>query len=218
MALISISYVSSFSAHVRALANQQTINDYSRVFLASLTYTLPMMYSIFVCSIFSNYSVVLDKAKRNIESLMATPISIRQIWVGKALAITLPSLVIGLAISIIAYIVISVGFVVPRTHFFVVPPALAIISAFIFIPLAIFSVVMIVTEIQLTVTNPRIASLVFTAIFILLVLSINVLGSLGLSVGFFALIYAGVIVLCGLIAYVLSHSLTKEKVLLSSKV
>ncbi len=217
MAFISISYVSNYSAHLNALKSQQALNDYSRAFLASMAYTLPMMYSIFVCTIFANYSVILDKAKRNIESLMATPINIRQIWIGKSLAITLPSLAIGLAISIIAYIVISVGFVVPKTHFFIFPPALALISAFIFIPLSIFCIVMIVTEIQLTISNPRIASLVFTGIFILFVLSINALGSLGVSVGFFSLIYLGVIALCALIAYILSRSLTKEKVLLSSK-
>jgi ABC-2 type transport system permease protein len=218
MAVLSVTYISNYTVHVNSLTNQRAIKDYSRIFLNIVAYTLPMMYSIFICTIFANYSVVLDKAKRNIESLMATPVSIRQIWVGKSLAITLPSLAIGLAISIIVYVIINIGFVVPKAHLFVVPSALAIVSVFILIPLSLFSVVMIVTEIQLTITNPRIASLVFTGIFILLIFSINALGGLGLSVGYYALIYVGVIVLCALIALILARSLTKEKVLLSSKI
>jgi hypothetical protein len=38
------------------------------------------------------------------------------------------------------------------------------------------------------------------------------------STNYLALVYLGVIVICSVIAYILSFSLTKERVLLSSKV
>ena len=97
MLVLTFSYISVYSEYVKSLNNdQQSIRAYSRVFLNSLAYILPMMFSIFVCSVFANYAVIVDKAKRNLESLMATPVGIKQIWMGKSLAVTLPSIVIGI--------------------------------------------------------------------------------------------------------------------------
>jgi ABC-type Na+ efflux pump permease subunit len=217
MLILTISYVSSYNAHVKTLTDQRAIDDFSRSFLNSLAYVLPMMYSIFVCSIFANYSVIVDKAKRNIESLMATPVTLNQIWIGKSLAVTLPSIMIGISIAIISFFGMNFGFVMPHTHSFIFPDVLAIISAIIIAPVLVFSIVTIVINIQLIVSNPRIANLVFTGIFILLVFGINALGGLGVSISFFPLIYLGLIVLCAGISFILSRSLTKEKVLLSSK-
>jgi ABC-type Na+ efflux pump permease subunit len=117
MAVLTFSYISSYSALVNNLQRQgasaQTIYNASFSFLNNIAYVLPMMYSIFVCTIFANYSVILDKARRNIESLMATPASLNQIWLGKSLAVTLPSIMVGIGVAIIAYIVMNFGFVFP---------------------------------------------------------------------------------------------------------
>lgn len=149
---------------------------------------------------------------------MATPVSMNQIWMGKSLAVTLPSIVIGISVSILSYFVINFGFVMPNTHSFIFPGALAVISGIIIVPILVFSIVTIVINIQLVISNPRIANFVFTGIFVLLVLGVNALGGLGISVSFLPLIYLGVIVLCAGVSFVLSRSLTKEKVLLSSKI
>jgi ABC-2 type transport system permease protein len=217
MFILTFSYISSYNGRVGSLTSQADINAFSRSFLNSLSYVLPMMYSIFVCSIFANYSVVVDKAKHTIESLMATPISIRQIWVGKSLAVTLPSIAVGIVVSIIAYFFINFAFVIPKTGFFIVPDWQAIVSVFILVPILIFSIVLVVINIQLIISNPRIANLVFTVIFIILIFGVNALGALGISINFFPLIYLGVIAICLLTALILSRFLTTEKVLLSSK-
>jgi len=83
------------------------------------------------------------------------------------------------------------------------------------VPALLFAIVSIVTYIQLVVTNPRIGNFVFSGIFFLLLIGVNTLSGVGLS---FALIYLGVIIVCTVISYFLSFSLTKERVLLSSKV
>jgi len=217
MVLLTFSFVTSYSEQVKTLIGQSTINDFSRSFLNGLAYTLPMMYSIFVCSIFANYSVIVDKAKRNIESLMASPVSINQIWMGKSLAVTLPSVILGLSISILDYLIINFGFVLPHTHFFVIPDVVAIVSALLIVPVLIFAIVAIVTDIQLIISNPRIANFVFTVIFLILLFGVNALGGLGISISFTPVVYLGMIVLCAMISFILSRSLTREKVLLSSK-
>jgi ABC-type Na+ efflux pump permease subunit len=217
MLLVYFSYVNNYSNAVKTLATQQAVNDFSRSFLNGMAYILPMMFSIFVCSIFANYSVIVDKAKRNIESLMATPISVEQLWIGKSLAVTLPSVVFGVCVSILGYAIMNFGVVVPNTHSFIFPDVLAIVTAILIVPVLVFSIVAVVIYIQLIISNPRIANLVFSGIFILLIFGVNALGGLGVSIGYFSLVYLGLIVVCAVVSYILSRSLTKEKVLLSSK-
>jgi ABC-2 type transport system permease protein len=217
MMALTLSYGSSYSAGVQSLATQTLMNDFSRSFISGLAFVLPLMYSIFVCSIFANYSVVVDKAKRNIESLMAAPVSIEQIWLGKSLAVAMPSFAVGFSVSVLAYLVINFAFVMPHTHFSIFPDPLAIISAVFIIPLLIFAIVSIVIDIQLVIANPRIANLVFTGMFVLILFGVNLLGGLGVSTSAFPLAYLGMIAVCAIASYILSRSLTKEKVLLSSK-
>jgi hypothetical protein len=104
-----------------------------------------------------------------------------------------------------------------HTHAFIFPEVLSIITALIIVPVLIFSIVAIVIFIQLVISNPRIANLIFTAIFIILLVGIETIGGLGVSFAFYPLVYLGVIALCAAVCYVLSRTLTKEKVLLSSK-
>jgi ABC-2 type transport system permease protein len=220
MFILTFTYYTSYSAQINSLvrqnAGQQQILEDSRLILNSLAYILPMMYSIFICSIFANYSVVVDKAKRNIESLMATPISLNQIWMGKALAVTIPSAVIGIGMAIISYVVINVVATVQHPVSFVIPDIFAILTALIVVPSLLFAIVAVVIYVQLVISNPRIASLVFTGIFLILFFGANVISGLGLSLNV-GIIFIGMAVLCGGIAYLLSRSLTKEKVVLSSK-
>jgi ABC-2 type transport system permease protein len=217
---LSFTYLSSYNSLIENLKGQnastQSIYESSRAFLNSITYALPMMYSILVCTIFAAYSVIVDKAKRNIESLMVTPLTLKQIWAGKALAVTLPSVVIGLAVSILGYIIINLISVVPQTGGFIFPEPLAIVTALIIVPLLVLSVVFIVIYMQLIIANPRIANLAFTVIFLVLFFGANILTSLGINVNF-SYIYLAIAVICGGASYLLSHSLTKERVLLSSK-
>jgi ABC-2 type transport system permease protein len=214
MIVLTAIYIMSYTETVKDYNKQQAIT-YSRIFLDSLAYIMPMMFSIFVCSVFANYSVIVDKAKRNIESLMATPVNIKQIWLGKSLAVTLPSLIVGITIAVLSYLVMNIWFVTPKTGIFMIPNIWAIVSALLFVPVLLFAIVSIVTYIQLVVTNPRIGNFVFSGIFFLLLIGVNTLSGAGLS---FALIYLGVIIVCTVISYILSFSLTKEKVLLSNKV
>ena len=217
---LTFNYFSGYNALVGALTQQkassQEIYDQSRIFLNGLANVVPMINSIFVCSIFATYSVVVEKAKRNIESLMVTPVSLRQIWMGKTLAVTLPSVIIGLAVAIIGYVILNYWVIIPQTGRFISPEPLAIVTAIIVVPVLIFAVVSLVLYLQLVISNPRIANLVFFAIFFVLIFGVNALPGFGIRLDF-SLVYLAVIVICAAVAYFLSRSLTKEKVILSSK-
>ena len=101
MLVLTFIYISIYTGTVNSdpyKNNPSLIADYSHKYINTLAYLFPLMFSNFICSIFANYAVIVDKAKRNIESLMATPVSIKQIWMGKTLAVTLPSVGIGIGI------------------------------------------------------------------------------------------------------------------------
>jgi ABC-2 type transport system permease protein len=221
--VLSFSYFSSYGARMDSVIAQNPSNETvkqasqaSQAILNSFASTLPMLFSIWVCTIFATYSVVVEKAKRNLESLMVTPVSLKQIWLGKTLAVTLPSVIIGLGVSIIVYSALNIMKVIPETGSFLFPGPLAIISALILVPLLIFTIVSLVIYLQLTIANPRFANFIFLGIFFLLFFGINALAGFGITTNY-ALIYLGVAVLCGIVSLLLSPTLTKERVLLSSK-
>ena len=217
---LMFTYFSNLTAVInRAIesnSSQNGIIEVSRVFLNSIASTVPMMYSILMCTIFAAYAVIVDKAKRNLESLMVTPISLKQIWMAKTMGVTIPSVAIALGVSLVGYLVINFLLVIPYTHGFIVPDLWVILTDLVLVPILIFFVVALVIYFQLIVSNPRVANLVFTAVFLLLFFGSNVITEKGLVVNY-SLIYAGLIALCGVLTYILSFSLTKEKVILSSK-
>ena len=198
-------------------ANHSEIYETSQAFLINIVYILPIMYSFFVCTIFTAYAVIVEKSKRNIESLMVTPITLKQIWLGKTLAVTVPSVLISLAVSVISYIVLDLVWVVPKVSSFIFPDALSLITAVLIVPIVIATVVSLVIYLQMVVTNPRIPNLAFTAIFLLLFFGANFLTGMGINLNY-SLIYVGLAIIIGSVSYILARSLTKERVILSSKV
>lgn len=218
--VLSLTYSSSYNSLMNTLvrqnASQQVIYETSRVFLNSLAYTLPLIYAFLIAGIFAAYSVVMDKVRRNLESLMATPLSLKQIWIGKTLGVTLPSVVISIGISIVAYIIMNFVLIIPRTGSFILIEPSAIITVLILVPMLIFSVALLVIYLQLVISNPRIANLAFTGIFLLFFFGSTFLTQMGYNVPFYY-IYLGLIVICTGVSYLISGSLTRERVLLSSK-
>jgi ABC-2 type transport system permease protein len=217
---LSFTYFSRFTTVINTAfdnnASQEIINEISQLFLDSIASTLPMMYSILMCTIFAAYSVVVDKVKRNLESLMVSPISIKQIWMAKTLGVALPSMLIALGVTLIAYLVMSFILVIPYTHVFIIPSLMVILIDLVLVPILIFFVVSLVIYLQLIISNPRVANLIFTGLFLLLYFGSNIITGAGYEINY-ALIYLGLIILCGGLTYIFSLLLTKEKVILSNK-
>lgn len=218
--LLTILYISNYSTAVSSMkTNGKTAADiliYSQAFLTDITFNMPLWFAVLMCTVFATYAVVIEKSKRSLESLMAAPISLKEIWLGKSLAVTIPSVILALCAYIIAYIVLSIVMVMPNTGTFILPNWLALVSAFILIPVLIFTVVTLVIYLQLVIANPRTANFVFTGCFIVVFFFGSVLSGQGLKLNF-SVIYLGIIVICAGIAFIISRSLTRERVLLSSK-
>ncbi len=213
----------SFSNFTTGLASVQGVEktpaeilDYSRLYVNGSTYNMPLWFAVLMCTIFATYAVILDKSKRSLESLMAAPVSLKQIWMGKALGVTLPSVVIALVAFVVAFLVLTFWKVLPATGSIIFPEALPLITALILTPLLIFAMVALVIYVQLVIANPRIANFVFTGFFVITFFSGTLLSGQSDKINF-SLIYAGIIIICAGLALILSRSLTRERVLLSNK-
>jgi ABC-2 type transport system permease protein len=218
--LLTIIYFNNYSTGVDSIKaagkTPAEIKDFSQVFLNDLSFNMPLWFAVMMCTVFSNYAIIVDKSKRSLESLMAAPVSLKQIWLGKALAVTIPSVLIGLAAYIIAYVALNYMKVIPITGGFTMPGTSALISAFILMPLLILAVVIPVIYLQLVIANPRTANFVFTGFFVVIFLGGSFLNGQGGDKNYGA-IYLGIIIIGAGIALLMSRFLSREKVLLSNR-
>ncbi|MDH5696791.1 MAG: hypothetical protein OEZ00_09390 [Dehalococcoidia bacterium] len=162
--------------------------------------------------------IAKEKAKGPIESLLATPLTARAVWIGKSLAIFLPAYIIGLIATLIVILAMNLASILPTTGHFVLPLPEALTS-FLFLPLLMFALVSLGIIFSL-VTNPVIGQ---TIIIFVGVLLLQVVGQVGgrfwwlLASWDYALYNLAGAALLGMIAFYLSRSLSKERIILSSK-
>ena len=167
-----------------------------------------------MCSILTAYSVAMDKAKRTMESLLATPLSLRQVWLGKSLAVALPGVAIAILVSLLVFLAMNLAIAVPNVGGFIIPSALSLVTGLVIIPVMAFVVVALVSFLQLIMSNQRLANLAFIGIFFAIYfLSVTRLG----SSWDFSLIYLVATVFLAVVTLFLTRFLTKERVILSSK-
>ena len=88
--------------------------------------TLVTYATCFICmgislNVFAFQSMTREKARGNIESLLATPIRIKEVWIGKSLAIFLPGLVLGVVQGAIVMVIINYVYFVPIAGFIFTP-------------------------------------------------------------------------------------------------
>jgi len=162
--------------------------------------------------------IAKEKAKGPIESLLATPLTARAVWIGKSLAIFLPAYIIGFIATLIVILTINLASILPTTGHFVLPLP-EVFTSFLFLPLLMFALILLGVIFSL-ITNPVIGQ---TIIIFIGVLLLQVVGQVGgrlwwlLASWDYALYNLAGAALLGIIAFYLSRSLSKERIILSSK-
>jgi len=162
--------------------------------------------------------IAKEKAKGPIESLLATPLTARAVWIGKSLAIFLPAYIIGLIATLIVILTMNLASILPTMGHFVLPLPEAF-TCFLFLPLFMFALILLGIVFSL-ITNPVIGQ---TIIIFVGVLLLQVVGQVGgriwwlLASWDYALYNLAGAALLGIIAFYFSRSLSKERIILSSK-
>ena len=68
-------------------------------------------------NVFAFQSMTREKSRGNIESLMATPLSVKDIWIAKSLAVFIPGMVLGEILTLAALLAVNYIYFVPKIGF-----------------------------------------------------------------------------------------------------
>ena len=190
-----------------------------RLYINGIIMSVPLTVAALVAGSFSTYSMIMEKTKRGFESLLATPVTLRQVWLGKSLAVFLPCMAVSVIASLLLLTFLNFAVVVPAMDSFVIPDFLPVVTGLVIVPVMVFLLVSLISLLQLVLTNPRIPILVFSIVFLSLYFGNSFFGSLVAFVGawglsLFYLAGSGVL---AVITLFVSRYLTAERIILSSK-
>ncbi|MCJ7665221.1 MAG: hypothetical protein MUO59_00620 [Actinobacteria bacterium] len=164
---------------------------------------------------FAFQSMVREKSRGNIQSLLATTLKVKDIWIAKSLALFIPGLVMGEVLAFIVLIVVNYIYFVP-TIGFLFNPWIAI-SSFLIVPLIYLCLGLLVHLIGLTgkPANGNVIAQIFLPIATSLMINLSVHNILDITSWSFALANIGIVAIFIIIIIILRFRLTKERIILS---
>jgi ABC-2 type transport system permease protein len=174
---------------------------------------------LFTCmATWANDPVAKEKARGPIESLLATPLTSRGVWMGKSLAIFVPAYIMAVVSTLLVLLVMNLAAILPTTHHFVLTPP-QVLTGFFLLPLLMLAVMSVGVVFSL-ITNPVVGQ---TIIIFFGMVMMQVVAQVGARITWllaswdYALYNLAGAALLGATAYYLSRLLTKERIILSSK-
>ncbi len=199
-------------------SSYEDIRPLLELFMGLIANYIPLIVLFSSMATWATEPLAKEKARGNIESLLATPLSARGVWMGKTLAIFIPAYVMGFVSTWIVILSVNLAAILPATGHFVFPVPEALTS-FIFLPLLMFALIALGIIFSL-ITNPVIGQtiIIFTGVLLL-----QVVAQVGARIiwllpswdyALYNLAGAG---LLGIIAAYFSRYLEKERIILSSK-
>lgn len=166
-------------------------------------------------SVFSYQSLVREKARGNIQALLATPVSPQELWLGKSLAVFLPGLIFTIILTLAAFLVLNliyftgdIGFVFTTWMF---------ISNLLAVPLLYLALTMFVHIVGL-VGKPVTANVIgqiFLPLMANIMAQLAVRTSLGADSWLFAVILLGTTVVIAIAMIPMHGKLKSETIILS---
>ncbi len=219
---VLVALAAGLGRNIEAVVEQETslaeIASAIQPLVGTTAFTLSLILMMLFCMYINAYAVTMEKVKRSIESLLCTPLSLRQIWLGKSFAIALPSVILGLLFAFAGIAGINQFFIVPRLGHFIMPGTAPLVATLVTVPLIMFFFASLMVVLQLIITNIHWinAAIIGLVVAVMFGLSPPVLkfSSASWSIVFISL---GVAVILALVTIYLSRLVTKERVVLSSK-
>ena len=164
---------------------------------------------------FGFQSMTREKSRGNIESLLATPLEAKSIWIAKSIAIFIPGLILGEVLALITMIAVNYIYFVPEIGF-IFNPWLAV-SSFLAAPLIYLCLSLLIHFIGLTgkPATGNIIVQIFLPVMISLMINLAVRNILDITSWSFTLANLGIAVLIAIIVIFLLPRLTRERIVLS---
>lgn len=170
-------------------------------------------------NVFAIPSLTKEKSRGNIESLLATPLRAKDIWLGKSLAVFLPGLVLGEVIAAIALVAINYIYVVPKTDIgFLITPEVAV-ATFVMVPIIFFFHSLLVHLIGLSgsPSSANVITQIVLPVLIALAINLELQTGLGVTSWDYTLISLGIAAAMGIAVAFLYPHLTRERIVLSRR-
>ncbi len=182
--------------------------------LVMLALSLMLVFCLFGTA----QNLTMEKTKRSLESLLCTPLSLKQVCLAKSLAIFVPCVVFGLILAYAAVAGTKQLFLAPRAGQSVMPGAASLTAALVAVPLIFFFFVTLLVALQLIITRVQWVNAVLVGLLAAVVVPLNygLLGS-GLASQSIVFVSLAVAAVLALATVFLSRLITKERIVLTSK-
>ena len=161
-------------------------------------------------------TMVREQARGNLAALMATPLKVFDIWLGKSLALFIPGLVIAIVLTVLNLVIINVIYFLPDPGF--ICNWQMLVNSLVILPIMYFFFGMFVHLIGFTakpVTGNIIAQ-VFLPVMANLMLQLAIRNVININSWQFIVLNLGLAIVLGVIILVLKSRLTPERVILAA--
>lgn len=186
-----------------------------KLYLSLIMYTTCLVCSGINLNVFAFQSMTRDKSRGNIESLMATPLDVQNIWISKSLAVFIPGMILGGILTLAALFAVNFIYFVPRVGF-ICTPWMAL-SSFLAVPLVYLCLSLLVHLIGLTgkPATGNIIAQIFLPVSLTLMINLLIRNVLDAASWSFTLSISGIAAIMAVIVIILKSRITKERIVLS---
>jgi len=185
--------------------------------LGTLAFMLSLMLMMIFCIYINAFTLTMEKIKRSIESLLCTPLSLKQICLGKTLALFLPSVILGWLFTFGVIAGINQFFIAPELGQFIMPGAAPLVAILVVVPVIFFFLCLLVIALQLIITNIRWVNAALMGTIFAVGFGLSPVLRFGPASWSIVFVSLGGTAILALITFLLSPRVTKEKIVLSSK-
>lgn len=194
------------------------VPDRSRLeaYLGIIVYAASFLGVGITLNSFAFQSLVREKTRGNLQSLLATPVRPKDIWMGKSLSILVPGTLFGSALAVLVLVIVNGVYFLPGIGF-VLNPWIAL-SSFVGVPLVYLALGLLVHLVGLTsrAANGNVIAQLFLPVMVNVMIQLAVHDVIDASSWLFLAINLGLAAVIGTIVIGLRSRLTAENIILSN--
>lgn len=186
--------------------------------MGTTLFMLALVLVMLLCQYGNTHSLIMEKAKRSLESLLCTPLSVRQICAGKSLAIFLPCVILGLLFAFATLAWADRVLLAPQAGQSVMPSAPVLAATLVAVSLIAFFLVSFLVALQFIISRIQWVNGVLMGLIAAIVIALNYgLLTFGLEPWSIIVVSLAVAAVLALATIYLLRLATKERIVLSSK-
>jgi ABC-2 type transport system permease protein len=190
---------------------------YIQPIVSTTIFTVALVVTVYYSFIINSYTLLIEKTKRSLESLLCTPLSLKQFWFGKTMSMFIPSIILGFLFTLAAFCAVNLFVVSPKVGYWIYPGAAPLVAILLVVPAIVLFISALFYLLQLIIANVRLINVIF--MFVLIFTFNGLMFGPGFSTSSWSivLISLGVVAALALADFFLFRLVTKERIILSSK-